>query len=132
MLVALAEADFLNIQISADAAWPPPNAVVLALSAAKQEDADRSVWVAEFVRAIAAAAPTLAATNESSGTSLVSELRDIDDLPTSLVTFDAAGEETDPGGLGVVAALVAAADGRGGHYGTSQGRSFVAAVTPED
>ncbi len=134
LLGALADADFLNIQIPADAAWPPPNAVVLALSVAKEEDAPGppATWVAEFVRAVAAAAPTLAVTNESSGTSLVSELRDIDDLPTSLATFDSAGEEIDPGGLGIVAALVAAADGRGGHYGTSRGRSFVAAVTSED
>lgn len=132
MLGALADADFLNVQIETDAAWPPPNAVVLALSAAREEDAEKSSWVAEFVRAVAAAAPTLAATNESSGPSLVSDLRDIDDLPTSLATFDSAGEEIDPGGLGVIAALVAAADGRGGHYGTSQGRSFVAAVTSEE
>ena len=133
MLGALADADFLNIQISADNAWPPPSAVVLVLSAAKEEDAPvRATWTTEFVRATAASAPTLVVTNEASGTSLVSELRDIDDLPTSLTTFDAAGKEMDPGGLGVVAALVAAADGRGGHYGISQGRSFVAAVTPED
>jgi hypothetical protein len=132
MLNALADADFLNIQIADDAAWPPPNAVVVALSAARDEDAEPSPWIAEYVRAAAADAPTLAATNGSSGTSLVSELRDIDDLPASLATFDSAGEEIDPGGIGVVAALVAAADGRGGHYGTAQGRSFVPAVTPED
>ncbi len=131
MAGALADADFLNIQISSDADWPPPNAVVLALSATREEEAPRTPWAAEFVRAVAAAAPTLAVTNEPSGTSLVNDVREFDDLPTSLATFDSAGEEIDPGGLGVVAALVAAADGRGGHYGTSQGRTFVAAVTPE-
>jgi hypothetical protein len=131
MLTALADADFLIVQVAADDVWPPPNAVVLALSAARAENAPEMPWAAEFVRSASAAAPTLVATNDPSAPSLVSDLNEIDDLPTSLATFDSAGEEIDPGGLGVVAALVAAADGRGGHYGTSQGRSFVAAVTPE-
>ena len=131
---------FLTTQGRSDQDWPPPGAVVIILSPARTEaesEAEEPVAAltpgsSAFARSVAGVTPTLAVSDVPLGTSLITELRDTDGLPDSLSTFDSATDETDPGGVGVVAAMLAAAESRGGHYGTARGLTFVAPAPPAD
>jgi hypothetical protein len=102
------------------------------LSAVRADDVPLTPGTTAFARNVAQVAPTLVVSDVATETSLVTELRDTDGLPENLSTFDAATAEMDPGGTGVVAALLAATESRGGHYGTGRGLTFVAPAPPAD
>jgi hypothetical protein len=123
---------FLTVQGRGDGDWPPPGAAVVVLSQARTEDVPLTRGSGMFAQSVADVTPTLVVADLPTDTSLVTELRDADGLPDALSTFDAATDDTDPGGIGVVAALLAATEGRGGHYGTGRGLTFVAPAPPPD
>jgi hypothetical protein len=123
---------FLTVQGRTDGDWPPPGAAVVLLSGARPEDVPLTPGTSALARSVAAVTPILVVSDVAEETSLVTELRDTSDLPENLSTFDSATDETDPGGIGVVAALLAATDSRGGHYGTGRGLTFVAPAPPPD
>lgn len=133
---ALDEAGFLAVRGRPDeGAWPPASSVVVILSAARSGEEEPTPGVASFARAVSdagppdgdraqrRAAPTLVASDTGIGRSVLTELRqqrDADDVPPLsplLATFDAATDELDPGGIGVVAAMAAAAQEVGGDFG---------------
>jgi hypothetical protein len=70
--------------------------------------------------------PTLVVTDRPEGQSLATDVRQLTngDRPNTLSTFDAATDEEDPGGVGVVASMLAASDGQGGDWG-SEGERFI-------
>jgi hypothetical protein len=126
---------FISVPDRPDGEWPAPGALLVVLSASRAGDEALTPGGASFVSGVAeeALAPgTLIVTNSPEGASLVRRLRDDRRLPDNLATFDAATNEADPGGLGVVAALVAATEARGGHYGTEDGRTFVAPPSADE
>ena len=123
---------FLAVQGRSDGDWPPPGAAVVLLSSARAEDVPLTPGTTAFARNVATVAPTLTVSDAPTDVSLVTELRDVGRLPEGLSTFDAATDDTDPGGVGVVAALLAATEGRGGHYGMGRGLTFVAPAPPPD
>jgi hypothetical protein len=126
---------FMTVQGRSGDNWPPANSTVVVLSPARTqeaggaedaEDTGPTPGVLSFVRSVAAVTPVLAATDAPEGSSIVTELRDQSGLADMLSTFDSSTDESDPGGIGVVAALAAATDERGGHFGAARGRAFVA------
>ncbi len=129
LIDALEEGGFLEIQgRPEEGAWPPPSAQVVVLSPARRAELSPVAGSVEFATSVSGVAPTLVASDRPQGRSLVTELRRVrgdEDLPTGLATFDSATDGGDPGGVGVVAALVAAGEGRGGDFG-AEGSSFVA------
>jgi hypothetical protein len=137
-LVDVLERDgFMTVQGRTEGDWPPPGASVVMLSAARpgepvEQEPQPLPYAAALARSIAAVTPTLVVTNMADEPSVVATLRDADGLPDGLATFDAGTEESDPGGIGVVAALLAATEDRGGHYGTARGLTFVAPAPPPD
>lgn len=126
----LVRANFLSLQGGQDSDWPPPDSVYVMLSAVRSQSGRSKPDAGPFVTAIGRVAPILVASNAPEDRSLVSDLRDERGLPEGLATFDAATNESDPGGIGVVAALLAATEGRGGHFGLERGRPFIAPPAP--
>ena len=125
----LESAGFISVPDRADGDWPPPGSIVVVLSAARASEETVTPGATTFVSTLAeeARAPgALVLSDRPEDASLVRALRDDRRLPDSVSTFDSATDETDPGGLGIVAALVAATEGRGGHFGSEEGRTFVA------
>ncbi len=123
---------FVTVQGRGDGDWPPPGTAVVVLSAARPDDVSLTMGSLPFVRSVAEVTPTLVVSDVPTGSSLVTELRGIGGLPDDLSTFDSATDDIDPGGVGVVAALLAATESRGGHYGTGRGLTFVAPAPPPD
>jgi hypothetical protein len=131
---------FLTIQGRPKGEWPPAGAVVVVLSSARSEEGSQTAepgpaltpGSSAFVRSVSTVTPTLAVSDAPTDLSLVTDLRDSGDLPDTLSTFDSATDDADPGGIGVVAALLAATESRGGHYGTGRGLTFVAPAPPPD
>ena len=134
LIDVLSRDGFMTVQGRSDGEWPPPGAAVVILSAARAGQSSPPPMpgppTQAFATSVATVAPTLVVTDLSGEPSLVSTLRDADDLPDGLATFDAGTEASDPGGIGLVAALLAATEDRGGHYGTGRGLSFVAPAPP--
>jgi hypothetical protein len=131
----LESAGFISVPERPDGVWPAPGSLVVVLSASRPPEDVLLSGATSFVTGVAedALAPgTLVVSDESGGSSLVTTLRDGGELPDNLATFDSATTDTDPGGVGVVAALVAATEGRGGHFGGEDGRTFVAPPSAED
>jgi hypothetical protein len=123
---------FLTVQGRTDGDWPPPGTAVVLLSASRTKDIPLTPGSVAFARSVAAVTPTLAASDLPTDSSIVTALRDSGGLSENLSTFDSATDETDPGGIGVAAALLAATESRGGHYGTGRGLTFVAPAPPPD
>jgi hypothetical protein len=132
LLDALAERDFISIQGRPDGVWPAPGSAVVILSESKADETARPRWVSALASSVGAQTPTLATTNSPLGESVVSDLREEEDLSQQLTTFDSATDADDPGGIGVVAALVAATEERGGHYGTAPDLTFVPAPNTDN
>lgn len=126
LIEVLEREGFISLQGRTDGDWPPPGSIVAVLSPAAGEAEEPPASMVEFARRVADVTPTLVTTNDPAEPSTVGLLRDESALPDRLATFDAATDEGDPGGVGVVAALEAAVDGRGGHFGAGRGRAFVA------
>lgn len=123
---------FVTVQGRSGEEWPPPESAVVLLSPSRDEEAPLTSATLAFARSVGEVTPTLAASDVPGEGSVVAELRDGDGLPDNLVTFDSATTDGDPGGIGVVAALVAATEGQGGHYGTQRGLSFMPAAPRPD
>jgi hypothetical protein len=123
---------FITVQGGSGNDWPPANVAVVVLSAAGPVDTKPTPGLLSFVRNVADATPALATSDTPDRPSIVSVLRDESSLADTLATFDSATNEGDPGGIGVVAALEAARDGRGGHFGAERGRTFVAPPGPPE
>lgn len=123
---------FLTLQGRSDGDWPPSGAAVVVLSSVSGDDAPLLPGGLNFARGVARVTPTLVVSDAPAGLSLLTELRGERGLPDGLSTFDSATDETDPGGIGVVAAMLAATESRGGHYGTARGLAFVAPAPPAD
>jgi hypothetical protein len=130
LVTELVRANFLTLQGGQDSDWPPPDSVYVMLSATRPSSGAGVSGAAGFVTAIGKVAPVLVVSNAPDDRSLVSELRGERGLPEQLATFDAATNESDPGGIGIVAALLAATEGRGGHFGLERGRPFIAPPAP--
>jgi hypothetical protein len=132
----LERAGFVSVQGRPDGDWPVPGSLVVFLSEARPRAEAPLAGGGAFVDSIAtdARAPgVLIASDKADGRSLVAQLRaDDEELPDNIATFDSATEDSDPGGVGVVAALVAAIEERGGHFGAEDGRRFVAPPADED
>lgn len=131
LLDELVGAGFVSVQARPDGAWPRPGSVVVLLSASRTGSATPLPGAALFARSVAQLVPTLVVSDSPDGRSVVTQLRRAEDLPDALATFDAGTADGDPGGIGVTAALVAATQGRGGHYGSEEGRPFIAPAAPE-
>src|SRR6185503_14338387 len=99
---------FLTVQGRSDGDWPPSGAAVVVLSASRTKDIPLTPGSVTFARSVADVTPTLAVSDLPDDTSLVTELRGSGGLPDNLSTFDSATDDADPGGIGVVAALLAA------------------------
>lgn len=129
LVESLEDAGFLTVQGRPnEGAWPPPSALVVVVSSSRPAGVDLVSGSTAFTAAVADATPTLAVTNSAEGTSVVTEIRKLRDdatVPDTLSTFDAASDADDPGGIGVVAAFLAATEGRGGDFGTA-GDRFIA------
>ena len=128
LIDALADAGFLSVDRLGGGAWPPPSAMIVILSSSRRAEAAAIGGAARLAAAIAEGAPTLVATDRPQGRSLVTQVRQLsgDERPQgSLATFDSSTDEDDPGGLGVVAALVAASEGRAADFG-AEGEAFIA------
>jgi hypothetical protein len=126
LLDELAGAGFLNVRSRPAGAWPPAEAAFVVMSPSSPDGESRAFDAgAAFARALAQAAPVLAVSDRPDGASVVTDLRTQDDLPADLSTFDSATDEADPAGIGVAAAMLAATEGRGGHFGAGRGLSFV-------
>jgi hypothetical protein len=126
LIGALEGAGFITVQGRPEETWPAAGSAVVILSPARGGPGSSTRGADSFAKSVSTVAPTLVASENPEGNSLVKALRAEKDLPVTLATFDSATNETDPGGIGVVAALLAATEGRGGHYGAQGGRSFVA------
>lgn len=139
LLEALDDEGFVTLQDRpGDGAWPPPAVAVVFLSASREAEDEPTPGAASFARALAdLPAPALVVTDDAKGPSLVAALReqrrdgDLAPLPEMLSTFDGATSESDPGGIGVVTSLIAAADERGGDFGTA-GESFIPPPAPRE
>ena len=128
-LVEVLERDgFISVQGRSEGDWPPASSLVIVLSPSATEDDEEvsKAPVLEFSRRVAEVTPTLVLTDDIEGPSAVTGLRDESGLSDRLSTFDSATDDTDLGGIGVVAALEAAVEGRGGHFGAERGRAFIA------
>jgi hypothetical protein len=117
LIDSLVERGFMAAPEKPDGEWPPTDATVVILASGRSADAEPLPGLVRFAREVAEGAPTLVASAGLESESLVSDLRDENNLPDTLSTFDAATDETDPGGVGVFAAMIAATEGRGGHFG---------------
>lgn len=130
LIDSMVRAGFVTVEGRPDGAWPPPGSSILFLSVVNRREIPP--WRLAFARSVAADQATLVVTDGVELKSVVTELRRTDDLPTTLATFDAATEDTDPGGLGLTAAMLAAIEARGGHFGTERGRQFVPPPTQQE
>jgi hypothetical protein len=134
LIDALEDAGFLSADPRGDGAWPPPSSMIVVLSSSRRAEATAIPGAVRFATALAAGAPTLVATDRPQGRSLVTQVRQLsgDERPEgSLSTFDSATDEDDPGGLGVVSALVAASEGRASDLG-AEGEAFIAPPSPQE
>ncbi len=122
----LASAGFLLLQGPRDEQWPGIDTTVVVLSGSRTGESEPIPGGSSFARSVAERAPTLVATDDPEGSSLVGMLRSDGDTPERLATFDSATNADDPGGIGVTAAVLAAIEGRGAHFGAARGLSFVA------
>lgn len=132
---ALIDAGFMSAPSRPSGEWPPSDAIVVVVSASRAPitgpspspgpDTSPTPGADAFAREVAEGSTTVVATDDAEGRSVVSQLRASRGLPPSLATFDSATDAEDPGGIGLVAATIAALEGRGGHFG-SAGESFVA------
>jgi hypothetical protein len=121
----LIEAGFLSAPGRPDGDWPSTDAYVVVLAPGRAESVEPDPGTLAFVRGVSAEIPTLVAAPTPERPSLVSDLRDESGLSDVLSTFDSATAEADPGGFGVFAALIAATEGRGRHFG-AMSEPFVA------
>jgi hypothetical protein len=126
----LAKAGFLTAQGPPDKDWPRPDSAVVLLSPSQPKGSTPLSGVKDFAASVSLIAPALAVTDSVEGQSAVTMLRDENELPKMLATFDSATNDADPGGIGVAAALLAATEARGGHFGAGRGLSFVAPPGP--
>lgn len=101
--------------------WPDPATDIVIFTGSEGEDA-RIGPLAAFGQGTSSIAPTLAACGDLEDQGAVALLRDEGGLPTQMATFDSSAEDTK--GSGVVLALRAAIDGRGGHFGSDEGLSY--------
>lgn len=134
LLRALVDARFVTVD-GADlrGTWPPRGSAVLGLAASYTRTRPEPGWLAALAQGTASVAPTLIVGARPKDHSAVTLLRADQASPPTLTTFDAA--ETDGGRsgpvlaaasrIGIVMAMEAAVQGRGGHYGTDDGRRFV-------
>lgn len=124
LLRRLQETKFLDVDDGgAGPAWPPRGALVVALAGNYPKNVTVPAWSSSFMRAVAAVTGTLAVAGAPDDYGAVDVLRQTDGLPAGLSTFDAGGSEA--ARIGTTLALEAAVKGRGGHYGTENGRRFV-------
>ena len=130
LIDALAQAGFLTVQGVPDTDWPPSDASVVMLASTFAHPTRFAEAAAALARSIAASSPTLVVGTDPGPDSAVSRLRKSKSIPKLLSTFDSGTNESDPGGLGVVAAMLASTEGRGGHFGAEKGRTFIAPPGP--
>ncbi|MEX2394615.1 MAG: copper transporter [Actinomycetota bacterium] len=131
LIDTLIDADFLSAPERPDGDWPSSDALVVMLASGRAESAEAPAGALAFTRAVSGSVSTLVATATPDRTSLVTDLRGQDGLSARLSTFDSATPETDPGGLGLFTALVAATEGRGDHFGSVEDRFFAPAPGPD-
>lgn len=124
LLAGLAEQGFVTITAPAGATtWPAPDSGFVAVTSPSPETA--AEWVRRFATTTSGSSPTLVASAGVGDRTAVSLLREANVSAPKLSTFDSATDELDPGGVGTIAALVAAFQDRGGHFGLQDGRRFV-------
>lgn len=120
----LAQARFVDVAgAEPGTTWPPRDAVLLVLASAYSPSAPQPHWLAAFSRGSATVAPTLVVGGSHADFTTVAVLRQADDLPKGLVTFDAGASPS--GALGSVVALQRAIDGLGGHFGEEPGHRLL-------
>lgn len=105
--------------------WPGNNAAFVIYGSGHAEKAKEPTWFAALAQATAQNSPTLVVSGKPEDYSTVTLLRESQQLPAKLSTFDAAAGPVGGVEIGVVAALEAAIDARGGHFGTAPDRRFV-------
>lgn len=110
LVAALADAGFLrSAPVDPAASFPSPTAHVVVLSSPDD------VPLAALALGAAQVIPTLVLAGDAENLGPVETLRRREETTGRLATFDSAS--SDPGGIGIVLALRAAADNAGGHFG---------------
>lgn len=129
LIDALVEERFLQVEGRPDeGAWPPPSAQVVVLAPSRRAELGPTPGSVDLATSLGTVAPTLVVTDRPEGRSLVTDIRRLraeEDIGGGLSTFDSSTAASDPGGVGVVAALISAGEDRGGDFGV-EGSSFVA------
>ena len=115
----LVEREFIRLELEDEEEVPGQDASFVVL------DGPGPVELSEFARGAASRRPTLVVAPSTDALGAVSAIREGDDPPSALTTFDSAAE--DGTGIGVVLALRASLDRRGGHFGNGRGLSYVPA-----
>lgn len=124
LLSRLAEGGFVEVS-GADlrTPWPPRAAVLVCFATETPADSPRAVWLASFARTAAAASPTIVVASSPENPGAVGVLRSGPDAPPGLSTFDDGEAAYAP--MAVVLVTSAAAENRGGHFGSERGRRLV-------
>ncbi len=125
LITALSDEEFISVDREDEGSWPPPSSIAIVLSPSRRAETASIPHIDTLALGLADATPTLVVTDRPEGQSVVTQLRQANvDRTDSLATFDAATDQTDPGGIGVVAAMLAATDGQGGDWGVD-GERFI-------
>lgn len=125
----LAEGGFLRTSVRGDAeSWPPSGTALVAFTGGESGPEDASARLGTLARAAGGLTPTLVVAASTDAPGALAAIREADVSTPRLSTFDAAA--SDPSGLGVVLALDAAEQGRGGHFGLERGRRFLPEPPP--
>lgn len=120
-VAALSDAGYVSARAS-DGDWPPPATGVVVFTEGTTDD-EAPATVAAFAAGAATSTPTMVAGASVEEPGAVALLGD-DSVPGGrLVTFDSTEEDTT--GVGVVLALRAAVDARGGQFGRGSGLSYL-------
>lgn len=122
LVAALEDAGYVRADAGADGEWPPAATDVVMFTSGT-DDEPQTRWLAALAAGTADATPTMVIAGGTEDPGAIAALRRQRSLPQRLATFDSG--ELDETGIGSVLALSAAVEGRGGHYGTASGLSYL-------
>lgn len=130
LLDRLVDSRFLTLErAQTEGEWPPPGTAAVAFASPHRSGAPNPGWLASFTRGVAAVAPTAVVGEAPGGHDAVRVIRDGEAVPSTLATFDSAGD--DPTGVGAVLSLEAAIRRVGSHFGAEDGLRFLPDVPRE-
>lgn len=122
LLASLEEAGYVRADPSTEGIWPPPATNVVLFTAGTDDDPE-AARMAALAAGTATATPTMVSASAADDPGAIRALRRERGLPERLATFDSGA--IDETGIGSVLSLGAAIEGRGGHFGTASGLSYL-------